>query len=425
MKKVAIIGQTLNKNHRDKLSGGIQTVERLHVDIFLEQGWEVHFIAPSDSEKFRDSPDFSLHAMQTPSEEFYKEKGLTKHEKGSLNRAKAQDMRESISLVDPDLIINHSFSSSHVRLMAELSSKYPIMNFVHNTPDTAMDIGYFAKLQHYLTMTRNGGSVVNVTRYCRDLWRTTIKKRVRNGDDVVKFITEPEVDDVYTDFCYPVYITKPPLEDRVLRKFVVITRMDPIKNLHGLLELMLNPKVDQFNLEVYFALPGGDKELYANEYFVNKVNPLLTKLSHDRGWNVFVHQNVPREELLKRVSESTGNFVPCPVESASITFLEAASYGLKSVVFGKERDGVLGHAAVEMLGEDNLFLLNSSSKKEEMAAALDKFVKSYTGDLESREKLQQLTSEKHSFSARMGDIMAIAEKVMGRYTKPKTKLMEF
>src|ERR1035437_2120191 len=140
--KIAIIGQTLNKNFETKISGGIQTVERLHARVFLSEGHDVYFITPGDSEVFNHHLNFHLCKMQGVSQEFYSTQvPLTRAEKSSINKKLTAEMRDWINEIKPDLVINHSFSSSHVRLAAELAEKLPVACFIHNTPDTAMDIG--------------------------------------------------------------------------------------------------------------------------------------------------------------------------------------------------------------------------------------------------------------------------------------------
>lgn len=424
MKKVAIIGQTLNKNYANKISGGIQTVERLHVDIFLSRGWEVHFIAPSDCEVFREDESFKIHLLSTGSEDAYSGTTLTKHQKGALNKSKSADILDAIQLTDPDLVINHSFSSSHVRLAADLSVKYPVLNFVHNTADTAMDIAFIAKLQHYLRMTKNGSNLVCVSGYQRDTWRVAINKRIDSGSEHFTFIQRGDINQVYDPYVYPVFV-KPVLmspQRDVTDRFIVITRPDPIKNLHKMLELMNAGTVEKFPLDIFIAHP---TSLTDNDYYVSKVDPVMSNLVN-LGWDIKIHHNAPRNDLLKALSAARGCFIPCPVEAAPVALLEAASYGVKSIVFGKKRDGVLGHAAVDLLGEDNIQLVDVSVPSAEASSSLQKAVKSIAADEDSRKKLHAYTHKMHSFSQRTSDIMSLADTVMSRYSKSaKPKLIEF
>lgn len=413
--RVAIIGQTLNKNWQHKISGGIQTVERLHVKILEKLGHEVYFIAPKDSEQFSDYANLCCTA--TDSNEGVSS-NLTRAEKAALSKKSAVEIRDWITEIKPDMIINHSFSSSHVRLCAELSAKIPTLCFVHNTSDTAMDIGVIAKVQHYKKLTENGSALVCVSGYQRDTWRTALRKRVASGSESFEFLAESDVDKIYDLYCYPVYVTpqqaQPP-EDH----FVVISRPDPVKNVHTLLELAT--QVNPFKLELFIAHPG---KLEDNEYYVKKMQPALEKLQR-LGHSVKLHHNAGRNLLLKRLMRAVGCFIPCTVEAAPVALLEAGSYGVKSIVFGKKRDGVLGHAAVDLLGADRIQLVDVSGTVQESASALQKAVQSVTADPGDRPKLQQYTELTHSFSARTDNLSQIMETVSSRYTKPKASLMEF
>jgi len=424
--KVVIVGQTLNRNRANKISGGIQTVERLHVKIFLDQGWEVFFLAPSDSDEFVSHLSFKLCKLRSPSEEFYTSDNyaskpkLSRSEKGKLNKSKAVDMTEWINEIEPDLIINHSFSSSHIRVVTKFSKTIPTMCFVHNLPDTAMDIGIIAKLQFYLELTKNGSFLVNVTKYQRDLWRSALKKRVASGSESFKFISDTEIDQVYDRVCAPVYVDDQEVKEAGER-FIVITRLDPIKNLHGLLELLSHPSVEPFPLDIFVAEPGS---IDNNEYWSTRVEPVMVELFTDE-WDIKLHVNALREDLLKSLATASGNFVPCPIESASITLLEASIAGAKSIVFGKKRDDVLGHAAVDLLGPDNVCLIESKYS-DESAIALQKAVENISGELKDRVNLHDYTLKNHSFSTRTYDIMKLVEDLQTSYShvQKEAKLWE-
>jgi glycosyltransferase involved in cell wall biosynthesis len=411
MKKLVIIGQTLNKNHATKISGGIQTVERLHVKIFIKAGWQVYFIAPSCSEVFNEHPFFHLCKCSIPAQDG--SGNLQRSQKAKHSKTLSDDIRAWVSEIQPDLIINHSFSSSHVRIAAVFALTIPTLCFIHNTPDTAMDIGVIAKVQHYLTLTRAGGALVCVSEYQRDLWRRALGKRLQNGDSF-NFINETEISQVYDKFCYPIFIDKQSIQlpDKY---FIVISRPDPIKNVSKLLELS---KDLDYKLHLYLAHPG---PLDENEYYRDKIKPFLTP-------NVTVHHNAPRQDLLDCLAHAAGCFIPCTVEAAPVALLEAASYGVPSIVFAKERDGILDHAACHLIGRDNLMLINVSQKDtsvDELRAAVSLCEQTKSRfDADGGCHLADLTFNKHSFEKRSEELLKIGKDVMNNYSK-KTSLLDF
>lgn len=398
--KVAIVGQTLNKNFKGKISGGIQTVERLHVKIFLESGWDVDFIAPNDSEEFVDHPRFNLVKMPTPSLE--SASAVHRNLKARINKDLTGAIRDQLLANSTvDLVINHSFSSSHTRLMAELSEKLPILNFVHNTPDTAMDIGIIAKVQHYLKLTQNGGKLVCVSRYQRDLWRRALKKRVASGGKSFTFLTSEDVDLIYDAYCYPVYVEKHVVA-QPQSHFAVISRPDPIKNVSKLLELLL--RGNPIKLYLFLAHPG---DLQANDYYVKEILPWITELLK-KGFEIKVCQNAERQNLLNCLASAKGCFIPCTVEAAPVVLLEAASRGVPSIVFGRTtREGIFDHAAVDLLGLDHIKLVNVTGNKEAAAQALSEAIDFLPSNW--RENLQELTYRRHSFEQRVEDMFKIVD----------------
>jgi glycosyltransferase involved in cell wall biosynthesis len=413
--KVAIIGQTLNKNHADKISGGIQTVERLHVKIFLNEGWEVYFITPSCSEYFNDHEMFHLCKCSLPAQDECGEldrTGKTRH-----SRTLASDIQSWISEIDPDLIINHSFSSAHVRISTEFATKYPVMNFIHNTADTAMDIGVIAKVKFYLEMVKRGSSLVCVSEYQRETWRVALRKRLASGGDSFDFLKEEDIDKIYDPVCYPIFVSPPELQ-APQKHLIVISRPDPIKNVSKLLELMVLAKIDA-HLHIFLAHPG---ELDNNEYYTQKIKPHLDKL------HCTLHHNAPRQELLDCLATARGCFIPCTVEAAPVAFLEAASYGVYSIVFAKEKGGVVDHAAKYLLPHNKIWeIINVSKKDEEAAADLKKAVDNMmtTDDLNlGGWCLSDFTCRIHSFEQRTKDLLKIADDTMKRYQK-KPNLLDF
>lgn len=413
--KVAIIGQTLNKNFASKISGGIQTVERLHVRLLLKQGHEVYFIAPNDSEAFTDDPRFFLCKMQQPSQEFYSsETPLTRAEKSSINKKLTAEMRDWVSDIKPDFIINHSFSSSHIRLASELAETIPTVCFMHNTPDTAMDIGVISKVQCYKKLTERGGALVCVSRYQRDLWKRALRQRIENGESF-NFLSEADVDKIYNLYCYPVYVDKPTAVEPPKDHFIVITRPDPIKNLHKLLELSHN--VDPYQLHIYIAHPG---KLEDNEYYTTRIAPGIEKLIN-KGFDVKLFHNAPRTQLLPDLASARACFIPCTVEAAPVVLLESGSFGVRSIVFAKSKQGIVDHAANDLVGKENLELVDVTGPESESSARLSNAIEKLRKDPGEREKLSSSVGYIHGFENRMIELAGIINIVSSHYNSKPTR----
>lgn len=416
--KVMIVGQMLNTNYASKLSGGIQTVERLHAKILSNQQEEVVFVAPADTEAF-DSL-IKIYPIDTLSEEGAK--AGDRAEKSRLSKKRTAEIQEAITIEGPDLIINHSFSSSQVRLMAEVSKTIPVLNFIHNTPDTAMDIGIIAKAQNYLDLTNNGSAVVCVSEYQRDLWISALSKRAEKNTSF-SFLTTTDVRRIYDKFCYPIYISEQEVKDPD-GSFVTITRPDPVKNLHKLYELAL--KVEPFSLHTFMAYPGNIADC---DYYANKLAPngaLLFDRALKSGAEFTLNINAERRFLLEALSEAQGCFIPCTVESAPVALLEAASYGVRSIVFAKEREGVVDHAALRLLSSDHVELINISKPIDEAALQLQKAIKKLSTDPGDRLKLRDFALGKHSFQNRIDNLMQLIKEVKSRYkTEKKRELIRY
>lgn len=409
--KIAIIGQTLNKNFAIKISGGIQTVERLHVRILLEEGHEVYFIAPSDSELFVNDANFRLCTCQSPSQEFYSTQAeLTRAEKSAINKKLTAEIRDWVNEIKPDVVINHSFSSSHVRLAAELAERMSVACFIHNTPDTAMDIGIIAKVQFYKKLTERGGALICVSQYQRDLWRRALRQRLTNGDSF-NFLEESDIDKIYDKFCYPVYVDRPVEVSSPSDHYIVITRPDPIKNLHKLLEL--SSGIDKYRLHIYLAHPG---KLEDNEYFTTKIAPAIEVLKQ-QGFDIRLFHNANRNNLLTDLATARGCFIPCTVEAAPVVLLEAGALGVRSIVFARKKKTILDHAAADLLGLDNIELVDVSGSSTESSIALSKAIKKIDSDPGNRDNLSDYVLSKHSFSKRMDDIRTLINSLK----KPEVK----
>lgn len=409
--KAVIIGQQLNKNWSNKISGGIQTVERLHVKLLKELGYEIFFIASSDSEAFSDECTFIN--INSPSQEACGD--MTRAEKAALSRKSAAEIQDEILTINPDLIINHSFSSSHVRIAAELSKKFSVMCFVHNTPDTAMDIGVIAKVQHYKTLTNNGGALVCVSEYQRDLWRKTLRKRLLVPNGSFQFLDESMIDRIYNHVVYPVYML-PQTAVEQKGHYIVISRPDPIKAVDKLLSLALECQI-KFPIRVYLAHP---TDLELNEFFVKKIQPSLKQMEIE-GWDVKLHHNAPRQQLLDDLSTAVGCFIPCPVEASPVAFLEAGSYGVTSIVFAKEKDGVADHAAFHML--QHSLDVNISQKDAAMQLATQVMALQQIGrGINWRNTMAEETELRHSFTNRIEELKIVINSIS---KKKSQTILEF
>ena len=403
--KIAIIGQTLNKNFQNKISGGIQTVERLHVKILIELGHEVYFVTQGDSEQFFNHPSFHLCKTVNLSQESVEalQGNLDRAGKSRNNKQLTTEIRELISEVKPDFLVNHSFSSSHIRLATEIAETVPTICFVHNTPDTAMDIGIIAKVQFYKKLMERGGALVCVSRYQRDLWRVALRQRIKNGDSF-NFLAEEDIDKIYDKFCYPVYVNDPGKTTDAAEHFIVITRPDPIKNLHKLLELSKHSFC--YSLHIYLAHPG---KLEDNEYYVTKIAPAIESLRKNR-FDVKLFHNAPRSDLLGDLASARGCFIPCTVEAAPVVLLEAGSFGVRSIVFAKaKKNRSLDHAANDLVGADNFELIDVSETESEAAASLSNAIQKLQKDPGNRQNLSNLVLSRHSFSNRTYDIMELVK----------------
>jgi hypothetical protein len=418
--KIAIVCQLEKKHLQGKLTGGIMSVEVQQARLLGDAGHQVIMIGSADSEDATQHPQVFWDNVSLCCEEHYEgDVGLTKAEKGRYNKLRKADIRDIVYAHAPDVIINHSFSSSHVKLMVELADKFPVLNFLHNTPDTAMDIAVIAKVQAYQELVRKGSKNVCVSAFQRDLWRAALRKRLTNGDSF-NFLTEESIDQIYDGVCYSAFVKPAPLLPAE-KKFTVISRIEAIKNLHRLYELMLF--CEPFELHTFVAHKG---DLSSDEYYAKKIKPPLEKLLA-KGFKIVQHVNAPREELLECLGTSCGSFIPCPVESASLALVEAAAAGVRSIVFGKKRDGALTHAAITMLGMHNIELLDSGEADSVAGAQLQAAVKKLLAEGQDPLKRAQLAKETmdlHSLACRLRELEGLLQEVTK--AKPKVQpLFEF
>lgn len=417
--RVLVLCQMEKRHIAGKLGGGIQTVERLHAELLADLGHEVLFLTTSDSDDavFPDRPEIKIVKLSAGSEESYEVAGeVTKQEKGRLNKLKTAEIRATIKQLEPEAIINHSFSSSHVKLCAELSKTIPVLCVIHNTPETAGDMSMFAKLQGYRDMTLNGSTLVCVSKHQRDMWRKLIHRRYQSGSEHFAFIkSDEEIDRIFDKVCYSTAINSlAPKAEAPDDYFMVIGRPEKDKNIGKLLEgmtFMANPP----KVKVYIAF-GGNLEDY--EYYNEQIKPHRDTLDNRHPGLVNFCCNSPRKELLQDLSKARGLFVTCPVESSPVAPLEAGTYGVPSLVFCKTlRDGTVHHACFDTLGKD-YFIPVLLSRKQEFGDALTAAVADpRLNDLEERGKIQREVMTRHARSVRISELNKTLWDTMERYAE--------
>jgi hypothetical protein len=198
-----------------------------------------------------------------------------------------------------------------------------------------------------------------------------------------------------------VYVDQPPSIVSSEDHFIVITRPDPIKNLHKLLELSTD--LTPFALNIYLAHPG---KLEENEYFSEKLAPRIEQL-RNKGFKIELNHNAPRSQLLEDLAVARACFIPCTVEAAPVVLLEAGSRGVRSIVFAKQKHGTLDHAANDLVGRDNLELVDVTGSASEVSTTLSNSVEKLRADPGNRQNLSDYVISRHSFNNRTEDIMKL------------------
>lgn len=421
----------LNKNYRDKIVGGIQTVERLHVRVLLDLGYDVIFMASSDTERFNDHPNLTYRLSTHPSEESAGD--LTRAQKSALSKAKTAEFRSLFHEEGPDVILCHSYSSSHVKLMTEFGDKIPTMIFVHQTPAVAMDISMIAKVQAYLKLTNQGGKLMMTSPYQRDMWRDILKRRVRSGSEHFSFLTEQDVDRVYDWIIPSAYMREgleiqPSQDEKAgdLGHFIVVSRPDPAKGVHRLLELVrrLDDPSILNRLEVFLAWPG---KLEDNEYYRKKLSVHLTYMGKICGLDVKINHNAPRAYTVERVSKAMAMFLPGPNESSPMTLLESVESGVWPITFAKKRDsGLIQNAAATMLAPSDLDVVDAWGDEESAVKHLEQcIVKVQSLTFQDRIDLRDRVLKSHSYEQRVTDMRELIAKLSLNYKAKPKSLIEF
>lgn len=422
--KIAILCQMEKPHRAGKLGGGIQAVERFHADLLGELGHDVTFITTmdSDSNLFIDRPTVNLHKLTSTSEEAYEAEGeITKSQKGKLNKQKTAEIRNAFIELSPDVIINHSFSSSHVKLMADLSKQTPVLCVIHNTPDTASDMSMFAKLQGYRELMLNGSTLVCVSKFQRDLWRKLVHRRYASGSSHFAFIQQAgEIDRIFDVVCYASAVDeKAMMSGQNNGHFMVIGRPESDKNIGKLLEgftYLANPP----RTKVYMAF-GGKLDDY--EYYLDHIKPHLAEIEDAHPGRVTLHCNQSRASMLADLSTATGLFVTCPVESFGIAPLEAAVYAVPSLVFCKrDKDGNLRHSCFDSLGEKYFKPVVLERSKADYARNLLEGIEEIgTVSPATRELIRAHVLEHHSRARRAQELQQALSVTIDRYKNVEKK----
>lgn len=410
--RVAIVCQTEKKHHRDRFGNGIQAVERMQARLLADQGIHVTFIVPTDSERVFD--DIDVVQLGGVSEEALP--AISKVAKGKLNRSRSGEIEAFILSTGFSLVINHSFSSSLIKMCARLTQAgTPACTFIHCNPEDAFDIGVFAKINAYHDLTCAGGAVVCVSQFQRSRWRNAVKKRLGKVD-AIAHITPDDVDRIFDQICETTAVSQEPVtvlpaDDH----FIMLGRPDPDKNIHKLLN-GLSKLVHQPRVKIYMAFKG---ELEDHEYFRDRCLPYMSTLP-----NVQLCCNRPRSELIDDLRRARAIFIPALSETSSVAAIEALSYGVGAIAFCRDRDGTLEHALFEVIGEPHFIPVSvkTGSFHEQFARAVNdpRF-----GDLSFRNSCRSVAETKHSDTARANELLALLNRYSRSVISRRAKVLEF
>lgn len=434
MKTAVIICQVEKKHVIGKLGGGIQAVERLHAELFSELGYKVKFLTTGDSDDiWSQNSNIETVLVGDSCEEHFEAdgSGSTKQARGKLNRARTSALRDAILEINPTIIINHSFSSSQLKLCVELSSQYPVMTFLHCVPEAASDMGMFAKLEGYRKLTENGGELVCVSYYQRNRWASNLKRRIATGSKYFEFL-RPDlngtdaVDAIFNRVCYSTAVSEKKEVKRADDYYIVIGRPEPDKNigrlLAGLVELKkqgIEPKV-----KVFIAFSG---KLEDYEHYNTKMVQHLPHLP-----NVELCCNKPRAELFEAISSAKALIVTMLTEASPVAPIEALMYGIPSIVFsGKTPNGDLHHACFDVCYDDELNLKTYTPVSVERSVYIEHLKNALTDHsletMPARERLRDLALRRHHRDIRRAEIKKAADEIEARYVdRPqKRALLDF
>jgi glycosyltransferase involved in cell wall biosynthesis len=418
MKTVAIICQVEKKHVEGKIGGGIMSVERSHADLLSNIGYQVHFITTKDSDDiWANNPNITTAKLCSECEEFHEAAGdSTKQSRGKINKQRTSAIREYILDINPDVIINHSFSSSHLKLCVELSDRYPVLTFLHCMPEAAADMGMFAKLQSYRTLTENGSELVCVSYYQRSRWTMMLMRRILSGSEYFEFLRPdldgvPAVQAIFNRICYSTAISNKydvkPAEDY----YVVIGRPEKDKNigrfLKGLYDLKkfgVEPKV-----KIFMAFAG---KLEDYEHYNERMAEHLPNLP-----NVELFNNKDRVTLLTALSGSKALIVTSD-ETSPVAVIEAMTYGVPSIVFcRKDPDGTLHHACFDVMNypAEQTMIPVSVDRKIFIDELKKAFEDTSLESIQIRERIRDYALTRHSRDARIQELDGAIKDVIFRY----------
>lgn len=427
-KTAAIICQVEKKHVNGRLGGGIQAVERLHAELLSELGFKVDFLTTADSDDiYENEPNIETVRLGPNCEECYEADGTgeSKQARGKLNRERSAAIRDHILQTNPSVVINHSFSSSQLKLCVELSERFPVLTFLHCVPEAAADMGMFAKLEAYRKLTERGSELVCVSYYQRDRWATNLMRRIASGSKYFDFLVPPidgvpAVQAIFNRVCYSTAVSEKkevkPAEDY----YIVIGRPEPDKNigrlLSGLVELKkqgIEPKV-----KVFIAFSG---KLEDYEHYNTKMVQHLPHLP-----NVELCCNRPRTELMEAISGAKALIVTMLTEASPVAPIEALTYGVPPIVFaGKTPDGALHHACFDNCADGVLNLKTYIPVSVDRKIFVEQLKSALLDDelttMQARERLRDLALTNHHRDIRRKELEDAVEDVMERYAHIKDK----
>lgn len=423
--KIAIVAQSEKRHVVGKLGGGIMAVERMHAELLasVDRVSEVHLLLTKDSEDiFPGHAKIRVHKVGVPCEESFGETEYTKHQRGALNRERTDHLEATIREIQPSLIINHSFSSSQLRMCTRLADEIPVLTFLHCLHESASDMSLFSKLEKYAEITDKGSELVCVSTYQRDRWRDRMTDRLLSGSEHFKMLRDPEfVKKIFTRVCGAgLANSSMPVNDPE-GYLVIIGRPEADKNIGKALEGFAKLKRPE-KLKIFMAY-GGNVEDY--EYYNEKMKPWLTD-------KVEILSNRPRSEMLDVLSRADALISAAPLESFGIAPLEAACCGVGTILFcGEDKSGKLHHAGFDVLGGAPDTYLTVNVKRDQFLPSLEQTLNSLSKLTSNRKTIRANALARHSADVRSTELMTAIDEVISRYAErtsfraAKTKLLAF
>lgn len=426
--KVVIVAQSEKRHVVGRLGGGIMAVERMHAELLAPHA-EVHLLLTLDSEDiYPNHPKIKVHQVGVPCEEAYEADGTcTKHERGQLNRKRTQYLEALIRKLAPDIVINHSFSSSQLKMCTRLAEDMPVLTFLHCVPEAAADMSLFSKLESYARLTELGSELVCVSKYQRDRWREKLDLRL----DSVYFKmlkNRAHIDEIFSRVCYSTAANPAAPVNDAEDYFIMIGRPESDKNIGKVLEGLITLKRTE-KVKVYIAFSG---DLDSYPYYLKNIKPWLPQLDGQ----VELCCNRPRVELLDALSKSKALIVAMLTEASPVAPIEALSSGVGTIMFcgeviikGKE---TLHHACFDVLdvGIETAYIPVGVKGKENFLMAFQDALNTADAKLcdpKKRKAFREAALQFHSADQRTKELLETISEVRDKYAKPKqnTKLLTF